>query len=353
MDFGLMFFSSKSDDSRDKYQLLLQATRFADEHDFCFVYTPERHFDVFGGLFPNPSVISAALAMITSKLQLRAGSLISPLHSPIRIVEEWAVVDNLSNGRVGLSFGSGWNVNDFVFFPEHYANRQSVMYQQIETIRKLWQGEPTIQKNSHGHEVALTLHPKPLQPLVPIWVTSAGSTETFQGAGAIGAHILTHLANQDLKALAEKINIYRKARQQNQHAPEDGLVTVMLHAFIADSQKQAEAKVRHPLREYLRSAVLLENAGFMHQGQNGAAQQMPADILEELLDITFTRFVSTSSLIGTLESCTAMVQKLEQIGVDEIACLVDFGVEPADVLQSLEPLNKLRLAFTQAEQARG
>lgn len=52
MDFGLMFFSSKSDESSKKYDLLLQATRFADEHDFCCVWTPERHFGEFGESFP-------------------------------------------------------------------------------------------------------------------------------------------------------------------------------------------------------------------------------------------------------------------------------------------------------------
>src|SRR5215470_15781395 len=100
MDFGIMFFSSSEQDSNgDKYALLKRATRFADEHNFCCVWTPERHFHEFGGLFPNPSVVSAALAAITSKIQIRAGSLISPLHNPIRIAEEWSVVDNLSQGR--------------------------------------------------------------------------------------------------------------------------------------------------------------------------------------------------------------------------------------------------------------
>src|SRR5438874_1155394 len=113
MDFGLMFFSSDAGASAHKYGLLLEAAKRADERGFCCVWTPERHFDRFGGIFPNPAVTSAALAMVTRRLQLRAGSLISPLHDVIRIAEEWAVVDNLSNGRVAISFGSGWNVNDF------------------------------------------------------------------------------------------------------------------------------------------------------------------------------------------------------------------------------------------------
>src|SRR5262245_45118135 len=109
MDFGLMFFASASGAERSgKYDLLLEAARFADRHDFCAVWTPERHFHEFGGLFPSPAVVSAALAMITRNVQIRAGSLISPLHQAIRIAEEWSIVDNLSNGRIAISFGSGW-----------------------------------------------------------------------------------------------------------------------------------------------------------------------------------------------------------------------------------------------------
>src|SRR3954454_4606598 len=101
MDLGLMFFFKGGEHARgDKYKLLLDASRFADEHEFCCVWTPERHFHKFGGLFPNPAVTGAALAMIIHHLQIRAGSLISPLHDALRIVEEWAVVDNLSGGRV-------------------------------------------------------------------------------------------------------------------------------------------------------------------------------------------------------------------------------------------------------------
>src|SRR5689334_12257536 len=139
MEFGIMFFSSAGGDAAaGKYDLLLEAARFADRHGFSSVSTPERHFHEFGGLFPNPSLVGSALAMVTGRIQIRAGSLISPLHHTLRIAEEWSVVDNLSKGRAAVSFGSGWNVDDFLFFPERYTSRQAVMYEQIETVRRLW-----------------------------------------------------------------------------------------------------------------------------------------------------------------------------------------------------------------------
>src|SRR5687768_9033755 len=169
MDFGIMFFSSSGDAGNgNKYRLLLEAAKFADQHAFCCVWTPERHFHPFGGLFPNPALTSAALSTITNHVQIRAGSLISPLHDPIRITEEWSVVDNLSAGRAAVSFGSGWNVNDFVFFPERYATRHATMYEQVQIVQRLWRGESLKKTNSLGKEIEISLYPKPVQAELPV-----------------------------------------------------------------------------------------------------------------------------------------------------------------------------------------
>lgn len=61
----------------------------------------------------------AAVAAVTQKIDVRAGSCVLPLHHPARIAEEWAVVDNLSGGRAGLAFASGWMPEDFVLRPEN------------------------------------------------------------------------------------------------------------------------------------------------------------------------------------------------------------------------------------------
>src|SRR5215204_6474651 len=142
LSFSLYFFSDDgAKDSPDKYRLVLESAKFADQNGFSSVWTPERHFQDFGGLYPNPSVLSAALAMITERVQLRAGSVALPLHHPVRVAEEWSLVDNLSRGRVAVSYASGWHPNDFLFAPAVYEQRKEVMFSHIETIRKLWRGE--------------------------------------------------------------------------------------------------------------------------------------------------------------------------------------------------------------------
>ena len=123
-EFSLFFFSADSAERYDqKYQLLLESARFADKNGFTAVWTPERHFQRFGGLYGSPSVTGAALAVITERIWIRAGSVVLPLQNPLRVAEEWAMIDNLSNGRVAIAAASGWHVNDFVLSPGTYKCR--------------------------------------------------------------------------------------------------------------------------------------------------------------------------------------------------------------------------------------
>ena len=107
MQFSLYYWGNDGGAGPRKYELLLEGAKFADTHGFCAVWTPERHFHAFGGPYPNPSVTGAAVAAVTQNIGVRAGSCVAPLHHPARIAEEWAVIDNLTNGRAALAIASG------------------------------------------------------------------------------------------------------------------------------------------------------------------------------------------------------------------------------------------------------
>jgi natural product biosynthesis luciferase-like monooxygenase protein len=340
LDFSLFYFSSYRQSGCDKYELLKESARFADQEGFTAIWTPERHFHEFGGLFPNPSVVSAALAMITDRIGIRAGSVVSPLHDAMRIAEEWSVVDNLSGGRVGISFAAGWNPNDFVLAGANYSGRQAKMFEQIEEVRKLWRGGKVVRQNPQGKMVEFSIFPSPIQEDIPVWVTSGGSEETFRSAGAIGANLLTHFLGQDLGELEKKIRIYRESRKDNGHDERSGKVAVMLHTYIGDEIGDVERIVREPFIEYLKSSIglskiMLEEAGIREE-------DLPPDVKEKILDNAFRRYYKTGSLIGTRESCSRILRDLKKIGVNEVACLIDFGIDAAAVMKGLRNLSLLK-----------
>lgn len=343
IDFSLFYFASDHNEpADDKYRLLLEGARFADRNGFSAVWTPERHFHAFGGLYPNPSVTGAAIATITNRVHIRAGSVVLPLHNPVRVAEEWAVVDNLSKGRVGISFASGWHSDDFVFAPENFANRRQIMASYIETVRKLWRGESVTLTGGAGDEVHVKILPRPIQSELPVWITAFGSLETFRLAGEIGANMLTHLLGQSVELLAEKIKVYRDAWRDHSHGPGSGHVTLMLHTFVGADYGAVRDTVREPFCSYLRSSLDL----LIGLSKVAGIDIDPADLTQENVDAVvahaFNRYYDSCGLFGTPDTCARTVEKLRTVGVDEIACLIDFGVDTESVLSSLRYLKVLK-----------
>jgi natural product biosynthesis luciferase-like monooxygenase protein len=340
IEFSLFYFASDESAGAEKYRLLLEGAKFADENKFSAIWTPERHFHAFGGLFPNAAVTSAALAAITKNLKIRAGSVVLPLHDPIRVAEEWALVDNLSNGRVGISVASGWHDRDFVFKPDNYADRKNVMMRDLEVVRSLWRGESVQRKNGSGQEVSVSIFPRPIQPELPFWITSGGHPQTFQAAGESGANLLTHLLGQNFDDLASKIKLYRDAyRKANPTG--NGHVTLMLHTFVGKTDEEVQELVRTPFCNYLKSSVDLMKQVVKGLGDDLSSTTLSQEDLEALIDHAFTRYFATSGLFGTVDSCMATLQRLKDLGVDEVACLVDFGIATETVLANLDNLREL------------
>src|SRR5271168_5144386 len=230
---SLFFFSADSaEQPGGKYQMLLESAKFADEHGFAAVWTPERHFQRFGGLYGSPSVTGAALAVLTKHISIRAGSVVLPLQNPLRVAEEWAMIDNLSNGRVAIAAASGWHVNDFVLSPGTYQDRHDDMYRKIAMIQKLWRGEKVSLANGAGVMTEVGILPAPIQKELPIWLTGK-SDDTFLEAGKRGFNVLTanFALHHEMAEFVRKEKIYREAIAA--HHGRRGHVTLMAHTYVA------------------------------------------------------------------------------------------------------------------------
>ena len=305
------------------------------------MWLPERHFHGVGGFSPNPSVIAAALARETEHLQLRGGSVVLPLHHPVRVAEEWSVVDNLSNGRVGISIASGWHPNDFIFAPDAFDKRRELCIENMELINKLWRGETVNFRAGAGSDFGVKLHPLPKQEKLPIWFTCIHA-DSYANAGKYGVGVLGYLMNQSVEELAGKIKIYREALAQHGHDPASGHVTILLHTFVGEDQETARKQARGPLREYLRS--FLDNSQKRHESERGAIEVDQEDI-EYMLDRAFEDYVQGKALIGSPDSCAEVVDHLHEIGVDEVGCFIDFGIEHGTVLAGMDQLYELKRKY--------
>ncbi|UWQ31924.1 LLM class flavin-dependent oxidoreductase [Leisingera sp. M527] len=364
MDFNLFYWGNDDGPGPQKYHLLLEGAKFADSHGFNAVWTPERHFHAFGGPYPNPSVTGAAVAAVTQNIGVRAGSCVAPLHHSARIAEEWAVIDNLTAGRAGIGFASGWQPDDFILRPENTppANKPA-LFESIETVRKLWRGEEVAFARKDGSDHRVVTQPRPVSAELPVWVTTAGNPETWREAGAIGANVLTHLLGQSIDEVAGKIRIYHDALRDAGHDPADFKVTLMLHSYLAATREEARQVAREPMKDYLRSAAgLIKQYAWAFPAfkkPEGVKNPFEMDLgslseeeLEAILDFAFERYFEDSGLFGTIQDACLRVEQLKRIGVDEIACLIDYGIAPDVVLEGLRPLAEvLRLSNAPQELA--
>lgn len=335
--FSLLFFASQSAEYKSgKFDLFAESTCLADELGFESVWIPERHFHAFGGMFPNPALAAVHVAEKTKQIRLRAGSVVLPLHHPIRVAEEWAVVDNLSNGRVDIAFAIGWNFNDFAIAPDNYADRKQFTFDGVETIRKLWRGESVEFKNGLGDPTSIQIHPAPVQKDLNVWFTCSGGKERYVEAGKKGFNILTALLFQKTDELAEKITAYRDAWTRAGH-PGHGQVTLMLHTYVGKDEDATKEKVRGPFKQYLESS-----ADLWQVADSAKLKDMPERKRRDMLEFAFERYYQKTALMGSVESCQRIVCAVHAAGVDEIACLIDFGLEPETILEGLTPLSDLK-----------
>ncbi|WP_349368673.1 amino acid adenylation domain-containing protein [Salinarimonas sp.] len=335
----LFFADGRSGDGDARYGLYLEAARRADALGLHAVWTPERHFTEVADAFPNPSVLNAALATVTERIGLRAGSVVLPLHHPLRVAEEWAVVDNLSSGRVGVSFAPGWVPDDFVFAPDDYGRRHETMLRLADEVRRLWRGEAVRYRSGTGAERDYRTSPRPVQPDLPVWLTVSRNPAMFAEAGRAGANVLTSVQNQTYRQLSENIAAYRTARAEAGHDPDAGIITLMMHCFVAPSDAHARATARPALRRYIGAHTALRRQVVETLGMT--LEVDGDDDLDRLIDLSVDRYVGELAFIGSPATLTTRATELFEMGVDEIAGLIDFGIDDETLLSSLSELGVL------------
>jgi natural product biosynthesis luciferase-like monooxygenase protein len=228
-----------------------------------------------------------------------------------------------------------------VIAPESYDSRKELMFSNIRLIQKLWAGEAVNLPGVDGKEISVRTLPRPIQKTLPIWITSSGSDETWVKAGELGANILTGVRGDPFDDLAKKINLYYGSLIRHGHDPQRAKVTAMLHTYVSDDVDDVKEKVRAPLSSYVRTFIAQgENLSSEHLGLN--VKNITDEDKDALAAMAFERFFNSNSLLGDLEKCVRVIDKLKRAGVDEVACLIDFGVDTGSVIKSLNHLNELR-----------
>ena len=176
---------------------------------------------------------------------------------------------------------------------------------------------------------------------LPVWLTGS-SDDTFQSAGRLGFNVLTanFALKHDLKEFARKAQIYRDAILA--HHGRRGHITLMAHTFVGENSEAIKAVARPALAQYLKVNVRMQQDHSVGIGENRGFSGLSERESEKMINLQVNNDLhSPLSFIGTVEECARQATSLSESGVDEIACLIDFGIGHDDVMASLGRLSML------------
>ena len=225
---------------RDDMNLGRQA-QIAEKLGFDSFWLPENHFS--GPLaIPSPLMMLAGVAAVTNRIKLGSTSYLLPIRQPILAAEEVAVLDNLSNGRVILGIGRGFQGEMFRAFEIPTSEKRKIFKKHLDLMIAAWRGEPV----SKMEDKDIFLSPLPVQkPYPPIWIAAFGPLALKQ-AGNLG---LPYLASplETYDALKRNLSEYRKHlvtgnRETSTKTPLMRTIFISEHKGTCNKVKESLAK---------------------------------------------------------------------------------------------------------------
>jgi alkanesulfonate monooxygenase SsuD/methylene tetrahydromethanopterin reductase-like flavin-dependent oxidoreductase (luciferase family) len=270
-----------------------------DELGFDSLWCNEHHFNAYGGILPSTPMMLSALAQRTRRVMLGTSIVVLPLHNPIEVAEQFAMVDLMSGGRVALGVGRGFVTHDYEVHGIPYEESQARTTEGLEVILKAWQDGPfSHQGNFHRFE-HVDVWPKPEQrPHPPIFVACTSSPKSFEWVGQQGYNLLTVAYGPGFQDVAQLNTIYRDAWLAAGHPANSWQINTHYQVVVAETSAEARAICQPALVRY-RQAVL-------------ASQRAP--VPEEPPD--YDKLIATGRIIsGTPDECTAQLRAVhEQLG---------------------------------------
>src|SRR5687767_2095240 len=229
--------------SPELYSHWLEQIDAAENLGFDSLWVTEHHFRYFGGMLPNPQLLLAAAAGRTKRMRLGTAVSLLPMHHPVRIAEDFAMVDLVSNGRLDFGAGRGMHPLEYAVFNADWNNAQLRLPEALDVIVRAWSDSAFEWSGEHYRYPKLNVFPKPIQkPHPPIYVTANKDPESFQMIGRRGHHLMTlpWIATNEIQR--PRVDQYWNALRDGGHSKEDKDVFVMYPVYIGASDAEARAE---------------------------------------------------------------------------------------------------------------
>lgn len=333
MKFGVGLFSMQTHGDldyghADLYANSLGHVKLAESVGFDSVWLSEHHF-LEDGYCSSPLVMAAAMAAVTERVRIGTGVLILTLHNPVRVAEDAAAVDLISNGRLDLGVAIGYRKEEFEGFGLDMGQRPSRIEEGIEIMEKCWADGAFSFSGKRFEFSDIDVTPKPVQRPVPIYI-GAFEEPAVRRAGRLGYPLLIG-PGRTVPMIMDTLGWYGDEAERHGRDPGSVEHVLLRETYVAETSEEALAGGTEYIINMYRFYLTL-GVNIVIRGKKITSVDDP--LFEHLAEDRF--------MIGTPEHCAGEVGKYaRETGIRNIMCRMVFPQAPReDISRSIELFGK-------------
>jgi alkanesulfonate monooxygenase SsuD/methylene tetrahydromethanopterin reductase-like flavin-dependent oxidoreductase (luciferase family) len=311
-----MQFGFSPNQSQDTFDIMLGQSALAEEMGFHTIWAHEHHSQ--GALYPSPILALAAVAGVTKRVQLGTNMVILPLYHPLRVAEDFAMLSLMCGGRAVLGASVGYVEKEFRAIGVSLKDRASRMEQGLSVIKRLWSGEAVTAKHDGMELEEHVLFPLPPSP-PPIYIGGLVPRAVRRAARLGDGFLLSAGTTRD--QASERIRLYRnELEEEEEEEEEEAKLPIAINRIVQVVPNKAE-----------KERVLdLVGTNYLNLYDNWGHQDVTSltDRQRLLVETSNSHFI-----LGEPEECVEKIKAYQEIGIGHIACLMNFGNPPVEMVE--------------------
>ncbi len=298
---------------------------YADQLGMHSAWIGEHHFNSLGVL-SCPDLVLTYIAARTKHIRLAPAVTVLPLHHPIRVAEQWATLDLLSNGRVDFAAGRGYDRREYLPFGISFEDNQSIFDEGLEVVRKLWaaEGRRLDHKGRHYQFADVRITPQPVQKPIPTYVASF-SKPSIELAARLGCGLIVapFAAAMSFGGLKQVADLYHETCAKYGNKP--GRLMCSYFTHFADNKEQEDAQRARQIR-YYKECVIPAFPGDPRTAP--PSYRYFIEMVDRLQKVKPEDLTENSVLVGSPARIADTLKKVEAAGFAEVILYFNVGLKP-------------------------
>jgi len=324
MHFGLFVEQMRRGVSQlEAFKETFELADLAEAWGIDCVWLGEIHFDPVRSVISASLQVASSIASRTRRLRVGTAVTVLPLNHPLRIAEEVATLDQISEGRLEFGIGRSGVVRSYDAYGIPYAESQGRFREALEIILQAWKGEPFSYEGQFFRVQNATVSPRPYQTPHPPLRMAANSDETYPAVAKMGIPIFVGLRAAEVPDLQKHLAVYRQTWREAGH-PGDPSVYLRIPVYVATTEQAAVEEPRESLTFFFGRQSRLARSSVGRAG-TGPVERRQAQV-ERMASLTYDDILARKVAFGTP---TGVIERLtwlrKELGIDGIVAELNPG----------------------------